>query len=67
MRFDDADDDVHALALEAMGVLEHLVGLADAGREAEVYPEPAALLLANEVEEMLRIAAGRVSGQGRSP
>jgi len=33
--------------------LEHLVGLADPRREAEVHLEPAALLLADQAQEAL--------------
>ena len=54
VRLDDADDHVHALLLQALAFLQHLVGLADAGGEAEVDLEPAALLLADQRQEMLR-------------
>ncbi len=40
---DDRDDDVAALAEEAPPLLEHRVGLADAGRGAEQHPQPPAL------------------------
>jgi len=53
VRLDAADDHVHALALEAVALLEHFVGLADAGREAEVHLEPAALLLLDQRQEVL--------------
>ena len=59
MRLDDADDHVHALPLEPLALLQHLVGLADAGGEAEVDLEPAALLLADQGEELLGSAGGR--------
>ncbi len=44
MRLDDADGDVDALALLGLRGLQHLVGLADAGRGAEKDLEPAAPL-----------------------
>ena len=50
---DEADDDVHALGLEPMPLAEHRVGLADAGRRAEVDLEPAPRLAADQVEELL--------------
>ncbi len=54
MRFDDADDDVDALLFEALRFLQHLVGLADAGREAQINLEPAPLLFADQRKESLR-------------
>src|SRR5437016_4220916 len=53
MRLDKADDDINALRTQALAFLQHLERLADAGREAEVNLEPAALLLANQREEIL--------------
>src|SRR5581483_11993730 len=44
VRLDIADDHVHALALAHAGVLEHRVGLADAGGRAEENGQLAALL-----------------------
>ena len=54
MRLDDADDHVDALPFEPLAFLQHLVGLADAGREAEIDLEPAALLFADQRQELLR-------------
>ena len=65
VRLDDADDDIHALLLEPVALLEHLVGLADAGREAEVDLQPAALLLADQRQELLGV--GRRVGSCAHP
>ncbi len=43
--FDDADDDVGAGLLPGVGALQHLVGLADAGRGANEDLEPARMAL----------------------
>ena len=72
MRLDDADGHVHALSLEAVALLQHLVGLADAGGKAEVDLEPAALLVADQRQELLGlrpIASGidRARGERQSP
>src|SRR5438445_5787229 len=48
-----ADDDVDSLALQALTFLQQLVGLADAGCEAEINLEPAALLLPDQGEKVL--------------
>ena len=53
VRFDVADDDVDALPLQAVGFLQHFVGLADAGREAEIDLEPPPLLLADHRQKSL--------------
>ena len=45
VRLDEADDDVEALPLQLVGVLEHLVGLADAWRGADVHAQPRAPFL----------------------
>ncbi len=52
VRLDEADDDVHAAALEIVRLLEHAIRLARAGRRADVDLEFAALALANESEEV---------------
>src|SRR5581483_10910756 len=54
MRFDDADDHVHALFFQALPLLQHLVGLTDAGSEAEIDLQPPALLLADQFQKTLR-------------
>ena len=46
VRLDEADDEVRAARGPAMALLEHPVGLADAGRHPEVDPQPATLALA---------------------
>ena len=56
---DDADRHVHALPLEAVSLAEHGVGLAHAGRRAEVDLEPSPLLAADQVEELLGSGTGR--------
>src|SRR5262249_3664140 len=53
VRLDDADNDVNPLLLEPLALLEHLEGLADAGGETEVDLEPAALLVADQAQEVL--------------
>ena len=64
MRFDDADHDVDILPLQPMGFLQHFVGLADAGREAEIDFQPATLPLANERQKMFGPLMGVVGGHG---
>src|SRR5262249_56187533 len=43
--FDDADDDIVAVELAGARLLQHFVGLADAGRRADEDLEPAGLML----------------------
>ena len=43
--FDDADDDIVAVALAGAGLLQHFVGLADAGRGTDEDLEPAGSML----------------------
>ena len=54
--FDDADDDIVAVLLSGAGLLQHLVGLADAGRGADENLEPAgaALFPPGGLEQSLR-------------
>ena len=56
MRFDDADHDIVAILLPGAGLLQHLVGLADAGRGADEDFEPAGATLfpAGRLEQGLR-------------
>ena len=54
VRLDEADDHVDAVLPQPIAFLEHVVGLAHAGGEAEVDLQPAALLAADEVEEQSR-------------
>src|SRR5262249_21857406 len=57
----------HALLFEPVPFAEHGVGLAHAGRGAEVNLEPAAFLAADQVQELLRSGAGGFGdGHGRS-
>ena len=51
----NADDNVGPLLNEPLPFLQHPVGLAHAGRKAEIDLEPAALLLANQAQKMFRI------------
>ena len=67
VRLDDADHDVDILPLEPMGFLQHFVGLADAGREAEIDFQPAALPLANERQKMFGPLMGVVGGHNFMP
>ena len=45
VRLEVADDDVHALAAQLLGLLQHAVGLADPGGVAQVDLEPAFAVL----------------------
>ena len=56
VRLDDADDDVVAVLLAGPRRLQHLVGLADAGRRAHENPElaDAAFFAARRLEQSLR-------------
>ena len=57
MRFDQADDDVDAVGLQAAGARQHGVGLADAGRRAEEKRQLAAALAARERQQGVGIGA----------
>jgi hypothetical protein len=52
MGFNKTNDHIHALAFEAVGFLEHFVGLSYPGCETEVDFEPAALLPLDQIQEM---------------
>ncbi len=58
---DDRDHDVFAVGEEVPALLEHLVGLADAGRGAEQHPQPPALH-----RSVLSSAARRARGSARA-
>ena len=58
VRLDESDDDVDAIAPKRVCVLDHRVGLADAGRGADVDAEPGALLCLQLGEHLL---AGRAT------
>ena len=58
MGFDVADDDVAAAGAEAVALDEHLEGLADTGGGTEVDLELAKLLLADDLEELVRAGFG---------
>jgi hypothetical protein len=51
MGFDHRDDHVDAFGLQAMGLLERLVGLAHARRIAQIYLETAAAIAAYHLQE----------------
>ena len=55
VRLDEADHHVDALPLQPVALLEHVVGLADPGGEAEIDLQPAALLLADQRQKVLRV------------
>ena len=59
VRLDDADDDVHAVLQPGARRLQHLVGLADAGRGADENPA------AGRAPSSRRASASRASGEGR--
>ena len=50
--FDEADDDVDAARLQGARVLEHRVGLAHAGRGADIDAQPRALLCLQPREKL---------------
>ena len=60
MRLDEPDDDIDALVLQALRVLQHGVGLADSGRGAEKNLQPARGLPAERRQERVRIGASGV-------
>src|SRR5262249_37295917 len=53
----EADDDVHTAPPDVLRLVEHAVRLARARRRADVHLELAALLLADELQELRRRAA----------
>src|SRR5262249_59826041 len=55
-------DDVHPLLLQPLRLLEHLVSFAHARGEAEVDLQPAALLAADQGQELLWRWASAVGG-----
>ena len=57
---DQADDDIDPLVLEAARVLQHRVGLADAGRGAEEHLQPAGSLPPERRQKRVRIGASIV-------
>src|SRR5262249_42847545 len=64
--FNKADDDVHALFLQALAFAKHGIGLADARRRSQIDLEPPAGLTTNQVEELLRRRSCRLGdGHGR--
>ena len=56
MRFDDANQDIVAVLFPGAGLLQHLIGLADAGSRADENLEPAgsALFSPGGLEQGLR-------------
>ena len=58
VRLDETDHDVDAACLERVRLLQHAVGLADAGGEPDVELQPPALRLLDQLEEVLRRAVG---------
>src|SRR6185295_9281332 len=70
VRLDEAEHDVDAALLEGVRLLQHAVGLADSGGEAEVDLEPAALAALHQLEEVLGAALAlndRVVQAGHCP
>ena len=66
MRLHVTDHHVDALAAEPVSLLQHVVGLAHARREAKIDFQPSSLLAANEVQEKLRLRL-RFSGRQLRP
>ena len=64
MSLDEPDDDIDAFVLQAPRVLQHGVGLADAGRGAEKNLQPARSLPAERRQKRVRIRASGVGSVG---
>ena len=64
VRLDEAEHDLDAAPLERLRLLEHAIGLADAGSEADVQLQAPALRPTKDFEEVLR-ALLRGLGQGK--
>ena len=64
VRFDEADDDVDALVLQAARALQHRVGLADAGRGADEHLQSTDRFPPRRGQQRVRIGAS-VVGSGR--
>ena len=60
MGFDEAHDDIDALVLQAPRVLQHRIGLTDAGRSAEEHLQPTRGLPAERGQKRVRIRASIV-------
>ena len=64
VRLDEPDDDVDAFVLQAPRVLQHGVGLADAGRGADKNLQPASGLPAERRQKRVRIRASGIGSVG---
>ena len=64
MGLDEPDDDIDAFVFQAPGVLQHGVGLADAGRRAEEDLQPARSLPPERGQKRVRIRASGVGSVG---
>ena len=64
MSLDEPDDDIDAFVLQAPRVLQHGVGLADAGGGAEKNLQPASTLPAEGGQKRVRIGASGVGSVG---
>jgi hypothetical protein len=64
MSLDEPNDDVDALLFEAPGVLQHGVGLTNAGRGAEKDLQPARSFPADRRQKRVRIGSSRVGSVG---
>ena len=64
MSLDEPDDDIDAFVLQALRVLQHGVGLADARRGAEKNLQPARSLPAERRQKRVRIGASGVRSVG---
>ena len=67
--FDEADDDVDFLSLEAVGLLEHAVSFTDAGAVSQINLQPAPLGPADHLQKCLCavIRHSTTDGQRRMP
>src|SRR5206468_586458 len=64
---DESNNDVQALTLQLVGVLEHLVALADPGRGADVHTQPGAALVFGLREQRPSGAPERRAGPETRP
>ena len=67
VRLDEAERDFDAAPLERLRLLQHAIGLADAGGEPDVQLQAPALRATEDLEEILRPLRSRVIARPRCP
>ena len=67
MGFRYSDNNIYALCLPPPGILQHPVGLADAGCGSEIGGQPAPLLPMGKPQKAFCIGLGRGIGHGANP